>query len=173
MRIIVRKERPHPGAQLRITNSGGHRLTAFVTNATTGGPGTQLADLEPRHRRRARCEDRFRISKDTRLRALPLQGFAANQIWCQIVALAMEVTAWMQMLALTGHDARPWVILHMAISVNIAAVWLLVGPTGGPYQNHVAELLGVESVWLMTSSVLTLARSRRVERAVGGVEGAL
>ena len=61
----------------------------------------------------------------------------------------------------------------MAISVNIAAVWLLVGPTGGPYQNHVAELLGVESVWLMTSSVLTLARSRRVERGVGGVEGAL
>jgi predicted ferric reductase len=63
--------------------------------------------------------------------------------------------------------------LHVAISVIIAAVWLLVGPTGGPYQNHVAELLGVESVWLMTSSVLTLARSRRVERAVGGVEGAL
>ena len=25
-----------------------------------------------------------------------------------IVALAAEITAWMQMLALTGHDARRW-----------------------------------------------------------------
>jgi len=32
---------------------------------------------------------------------LPL-GFAQNRIWCAIVALAVEVTAWMQMLALTG-----------------------------------------------------------------------
>lgn len=42
MRLIVRKERPHPGAQLRITDIDGHRITAFVTNTTRG----QLADLE-------------------------------------------------------------------------------------------------------------------------------
>jgi hypothetical protein len=30
MRVIVRKEQPHPGAQLRITDSGGHRITAFA-----------------------------------------------------------------------------------------------------------------------------------------------
>ena len=34
MRVIVRKERPHPGAQLRFTDIGGHRVTAFATDAT-------------------------------------------------------------------------------------------------------------------------------------------
>src|SRR5674476_829766 len=71
MRVIVRKERPHPGAQLRITDVDGHRVTAFATNTTTGGPGRQLPDLELRHRRRARCEDRIRVSKDTGLMNLP------------------------------------------------------------------------------------------------------
>jgi hypothetical protein len=68
MRIIVRKERPHPGAQLRFTDIGGHRFTAFATGTRRG----QLADLELRHRRRARCEDRIRAAKDTGLRNLPL-----------------------------------------------------------------------------------------------------
>jgi hypothetical protein len=39
---------------------------------------------------------------------LPLHDFTQNQIWCAIVALACELTAWMQMLALTGHQARRW-----------------------------------------------------------------
>jgi len=104
MRLILRKERPHPGAQLRFTDADGLRLTAFVTN-TRGG---QLADLELRHRRRARCEDRIRVAKDTGMSNLPLHGFAQNQIWLAIVALAMELTAWLQMLALTDHDARRW-----------------------------------------------------------------
>jgi hypothetical protein len=104
MRVIIRKERPHPGAQLRLTDVDGHRVTAFATNTTRG----QLADLELRHRRRARCEDRIRNSKDTGLTNLPLHDFAQNQIWCAIVALAVELTAWLQMLALAGHDARRW-----------------------------------------------------------------
>jgi hypothetical protein len=104
MRVIVRKERPHPGAQLRITDADGHRVTAFATNTSRG----QLADLELRHRRRARCEDRIRNAKDTGLTNLPLHDFAQNQIWCAIVALAVELTAWMQMLTLAGHDARRW-----------------------------------------------------------------
>ena len=103
MRVIVRKERPHPGAQLRFTDIDGHRFTAFATSTKRG----QLADLELRHRRRARCEDRIRCAKDTGLRNLPLQGFAQNQVWCEIVALACELLAWMQMLALTG-EARRW-----------------------------------------------------------------
>jgi hypothetical protein len=108
MRVIARKERPHPGAQLRITDVDGHRVTAFATNTRAGGPGTQLADLELRHRRRARCEDRIRTAKDTGLTNLPLHGFDANRIWCALVALAVEITAWMQMLALAGHQARRW-----------------------------------------------------------------
>jgi hypothetical protein len=105
MRVIARKERPHPGAHLRITDIDGMRVTAFATNTKTGGPGTQLADLELRHRRRARCEDRIRVAKDTGLTNLPLHGFDANRIWCAIISLAVEITAWMQMLALSGADA--------------------------------------------------------------------
>jgi hypothetical protein len=104
MRVILRKERPHPGAQLRITDHDGSRVTAFATNTTRG----QLADLELRHRRRARCEDRIRISKDTGLRNLPLHDFDQNRIWLAIVTLAVELTAWLQMLAFTDHPARRW-----------------------------------------------------------------
>jgi Transposase DDE domain group 1 len=99
MRVIVRKERPHPGTQLRFTDRDGLGLTAFATNTTRG----QLADLELRHRRRARCEDRIRAAKDTGLRNLPLHAFDANRIWIEIVCLATELTAWMQPLALHGH----------------------------------------------------------------------
>ena len=101
MRVIVRKERPHPGAQLRFTDVDGHRFTAFATDARKG----QLADLELRHRRRARCEDRIRCAKDTGLRNLPLKGFAQNQLWCEIVALACELLAWTQLLALAARRA--------------------------------------------------------------------
>jgi hypothetical protein len=103
MRVIARKERPHPGAQLRFTDVDGCRVTCFATSTRTG----QLADLELRHRRRARCEDRIRNAKDTGLRNLPLHGYAQNQIWCQIVALACELIAWTQLLALHG-PARRW-----------------------------------------------------------------
>ncbi|WP_449063362.1 IS1380 family transposase [Planomonospora algeriensis] len=102
MRVIVRKERPHPGARVRFTDSGGHRFTCFVTNTKRG----QLADLELRHRRRARCEDRIRCAKDTGLANLPLHDFAQNQIWCELVALACELLAWMQLLALDGPARR-------------------------------------------------------------------
>ena len=122
MRVIVRKERPHPGAQLRFTDIDGHRFTAFATS-TKGG---QLADLELRHRRRARCEDRIRCAKDTGLRNLPLQGYAQNQIWCEIVALACELLAWMQMLALNGK-ARRWEPRRLRLRIFSAAGRLVRG----------------------------------------------
>jgi Transposase DDE domain group 1 len=116
MRVIVRKERPHPGAQLRFTDLDGHRFTCFATDARTG----QLADLELRHRRRARCEDRIRAAKDTGLRNLPLHGFAQNQVWCELVAMACELTAWMQMLALDG-PARAWEPKRLRLRLFAAA----------------------------------------------------
>ena len=67
-RVIARREVPHPGAQLRLTDVEGRRITCFATNTTRG----QLADLELRHRRRARVEDRIRCAKDTGLTNLPL-----------------------------------------------------------------------------------------------------
>lgn len=42
------------------------------------------------------------------LASLRLHSFAANRIWCTVAALAAEITAWMQMLALAGHEARRW-----------------------------------------------------------------
>jgi hypothetical protein len=107
MRVIVRREKPHPGAQLRITDANGWRITAFATNTRPGGPGRQLPELELRHRRRARAEDRIRSAKDTGLTNLPLHDFAQNQIWCAIVALACELLAWLAMLALTDTDGYP------------------------------------------------------------------
>lgn len=67
MRLVVRKERPHPGAQLRITDADGMRLTCFATNT----PDVPIAELELRHRRRARAEDRIRAARATGLRNLP------------------------------------------------------------------------------------------------------
>lgn len=55
MRLIVRKERPHPGAQLRITDADGMRITCFATN-TADRP---IAELELRHRLRARARPRI------------------------------------------------------------------------------------------------------------------
>ena len=108
MRVIARVERPHPGAQLRITDPDGNRVTAFATNTRPGGPAGQIADLELRHRRRARCEDRIRAAKDTGLTNLPLHGFDQNRIWCAVVQLACELIAWTQMLGLANHPARRW-----------------------------------------------------------------
>jgi hypothetical protein len=108
MRVIARIEHPHPGAQLRITDHNGNRVTAFATNTRPGGPGAQIAELELRHRRRARCEDRIRAAKDTGLRNLPLHGFDQNRIWCAVVQLACELLAWTQMLGYPTHPARRW-----------------------------------------------------------------
>jgi hypothetical protein len=91
-------------AQLRITDLDRHRITTFVTNSTRG----QLAHLELRHYHRARAEDRIRAAKDSGLANLPLHDSARSQIWCVITARTVDLTAWMQTLALTKHLARRW-----------------------------------------------------------------
>ncbi|RCS60077.1 hypothetical protein CIK77_11775 [Microbacterium sp. JB110] len=104
MRVIVRRERLHPGAQLRFDDVDGYRLTAFATNTTRG----QLADLELRHRRRDRAEDRIRDAKDTGLRNLPLNTFGQNRVWCLIVGIASELLVWLGVLAHPDQPARRW-----------------------------------------------------------------
>ncbi len=104
MRLIARRERPHPGAQLRLTDIDGWRVTVFATNS----PGTDLAQLEVTHRLRARAEDRIRALKDSGLRNLPLHDFAQNQIWLETVLLAADLLAWTATLGLDGHrNAEP------------------------------------------------------------------
>jgi Transposase DDE domain group 1 len=102
MRVIVRRERPHPGAQLTLFEArDGWRYTAFITNTTTGA----LQWLEVRHRAHARVEDRIRCAKDTGLRRLPSRSFAINQAWCTTAAIAVDLIAWLQLLALDGDLA--------------------------------------------------------------------
>jgi hypothetical protein len=120
MRLIVRKERPHPGAQLRFTDADGHRLTCFATNT----PHTPIATLELRHRQRARAEDRIRAARATGLRNLPLHDAAQNQIWLEIIQIALDLLAWMPMLALTG-TARLWEPRRMRLRLFSAAAQLI------------------------------------------------
>jgi Transposase DDE domain group 1 len=42
------------------------------------------------------------------LRNLPLHELDQNRIWCALVALAVELTAWAQLLALPADPARRW-----------------------------------------------------------------
>ncbi len=53
-RLILRKERPHPGAQLSFADADGMRITAFLTNTPPGVVSGQAAGLELRHRQHAR-----------------------------------------------------------------------------------------------------------------------
>ncbi|MGQ0625872.1 MAG: IS1380 family transposase [Sporichthyaceae bacterium] len=106
-RMIARREEPHPGAQLRITDHNGWRLTAFATN-TARREGWTLAELEVRHRLHARVEGRIRAAKDTGLTNLPLHAFDRNRLWLEIVQLAHELTVWTQVLGLHDQPARSW-----------------------------------------------------------------
>jgi hypothetical protein len=124
-RVIARREIPHPGAQLRLTDIDGRRITCLATNTpATDRPGGQLPDLELRHRRRARVEDRIRNAKDTGLANLPLHDNASNAVWIQIVLLALDLLTWTQTLALTGplRAAEPKTLRHrlLAVAARIA-----------------------------------------------------
>src|SRR5690606_37920564 len=78
MRVIVRRERPHPGAQLSLFEErDGWRYPAFVTSRKIG----QLAFLEARHRADASVEDRMRHAKDSGLGRFPSREFDINQVW--------------------------------------------------------------------------------------------
>jgi hypothetical protein len=99
MRIIVRRERPHPGAQLDlIEERDGWRYTCFATDTTIG----QHAWLDARHRTHARVEDRIRTGKDTGLGRFPSRIFAINQAWLACTLTAIDLLAWTQTILL--HD---------------------------------------------------------------------
>src|ERR1035441_4220435 len=76
-RLIVRRERPHPGAQLSFTDHDGYRFQAILTDQ----PDEDVAVLECRHRQHAHVEDRIRDDKDTGLAKFPFKEFALNEVW--------------------------------------------------------------------------------------------
>ena len=101
-RLIVRRERPHPGAQLSFTDHDGYRFQAILTDQ----PDEKIAVLERRHRQRARVEDRIRDDKDTGLAKFPFKEFALNEVWLEIVMLAHDLIVWTQALLLDGELAK-------------------------------------------------------------------
>jgi hypothetical protein len=96
------------------------RLTCLATNASH----VPIAALELRHRQRARAEDRIRAARDTGLRNLPLHKTAQNQLWLEIVSLALDLLAWMAMLALTA-TARRWEPKRLRLRLFCAAARLV------------------------------------------------
>ena len=98
-RILVRRERPHPGAQLdAFEERDGWRYQCLATDTPAG----QLAFLDARHRAHARVEDRIRCGKDTGLGRFPSRTFAINAAWLTTVMLAVDLLAWTQTMLL--HD---------------------------------------------------------------------
>jgi len=100
-RVIVRRERAHPGAQLTFTDHDGHRFQAILTDQ----PGP-VAQVERDHRGRARVEDHIRNDKDTGLRNLPFRDFEHNRVWLALARIAHDLLAWTQRLLLTGELAK-------------------------------------------------------------------
>ncbi len=97
MRVIVRREHPHPGASLTLfEHADGWRYQAVATNTTTG----QVPFLEARHRAHARVEDRIRHAKDSGIGRFPSREYAINQAWTLAASIAADLTAWLRLLAL-------------------------------------------------------------------------
>ena len=139
-RVIVRRERAHPGAQLSFTDHDGHRFQAILTDQTGA-----VSALERDHRGRARVEDHIRTDKTTGLRNLPFRDFAHNQVWLAIVRLAHDLIAWTQRLLLTGElaTAEPkrlrYRLLHVAARLAFhARTATLRLPASWPWADQLA-----------------------------------
>ena len=103
-RMVVRRERPHPGAQLSIFDTvEGMRHQVFLTD--TPRPGFSLQLLELRHRAHARVEDRIRTGKDSGFGRFPSRQFNINQAWLELALTGIDLLAHTRMLLLNGDLA--------------------------------------------------------------------
>jgi hypothetical protein len=98
-RLICRRERPHPGAQLSFTDLDGHRFQCFITDQTT----PDIAHLEATHRQHAVVEDRVKTLKTTGANYLPFHSFQANAAWFELALCAHDIMIWTQLLCLDGE----------------------------------------------------------------------
>ena len=100
-RLICRRERPHPGAQLSLFDQvNGMRHQVFATDTPHGGGSIQF--LEVRHRCHARVEDRIRTGKNTGFGRFPSRQFAINAAWLELALTGIDLLAWTQALLLDG-----------------------------------------------------------------------
>jgi hypothetical protein len=121
LRMIARREQPHPGAQLTFTDVDGHRYQVFVTDL----PDADIAYLEALYRGRGRAERQICDTKATGLGNLPSHSFAINHAWLQVVLCAHDLLAWCRRLALDGTglaDAEPkrlrYCLFHTAARIG-------------------------------------------------------
>ena len=115
-RLIVRRGRPHPGAQLSLFDTvEGFRHTAFITNSR----GYDIAALELRQRQRARAENVTRDAKATGLANLPFDDIVNKDVWMQLCFTANDLLAWAQHIGCTGQlrRATPKTIRHRLLHV--------------------------------------------------------
>ena len=100
MRVLIRREHPHPGAALSLfEDADGWRYQAVATN-TPVAKGGQVAFLEARHRAHARVETRIRHAKDSGIGRFPSREYAINQAWTIAASIAADLIAWLRLLAL-------------------------------------------------------------------------
>jgi DDE family transposase len=100
-RLICRRERPHPGAQLSLFDTiNGMRHQVFATDTAHGGGSVQY--LEVRHRAHARVEDRIRCGKTTGFGRFPSRQFAINAAWLELALTGIDLLAFTQHLLLDG-----------------------------------------------------------------------
>jgi hypothetical protein len=125
-RFIVRREKPHPGAQLSLFDTiEGLRHQVMATDTPPGGGSIQF--LEARHRGHARVEDRIRTGKDTGFGRFPSRVFAINAAWLHLALTGIDLLAWTQMLLLHGDlaAAEPkklrYRLLHVAARLTRSA----------------------------------------------------
>ena len=102
LRMIARREDPHPGAQLTFTDVDGHRFQVFVTDL----PDADIAYLEALYRGRGRAERQICDTKATGLTNLPSHSFAINQAWLQLVLCAHDLLAWTETARPARHRPR-------------------------------------------------------------------
>jgi hypothetical protein len=125
-RFIVRRERPHPGAQLSLFDTiEGWRHQVMATDTPAGNGNIQY--LEARHRGHARVEDRIRTGKDTGFGRFPSRVFAINQAWLELALTGIDLLAWTQHLLLDGDLALAepkklrYRVLHVAARLTRSA----------------------------------------------------
>ena len=128
-RLILRKERPHPGAQLSFTDADGHRITALLTDTPPGVVPGQAAGLELRHRQHARVEDRIRQAKASGLRNLPCRGHDENAAWLEAVLTGIDLVCWAKLICFADNaelsgceiSAFRYRVLHVAARLTRSA----------------------------------------------------
>lgn len=99
-RLICRRERAHPGAQLSLIDTDGWRHQCFLTDQT----GEDIAELDRLHRAHAHVEQR--IEDALGLAKLLFRSFAMNEAWLQLVLAAQDIVGYTKAPALTGELAK-------------------------------------------------------------------